>query len=142
MPPSTWTVTKLADSNDGVCDADCSLREAIAVSAPGETIVFDPSLSGGTITLSSYLAVTKNLTIDGSSLTNHVGINGSNSMNVFIISNPVTVTFKGLNILNGRANNTGYGGAIFVAASGSVLNVNGGDLQRQYCPRRTGWRHL
>ena len=122
---STWTVTKLADSNDGACNADCSLREAIAVSAAGDAIIFDPSLSGGTITLSSYLSVTKNLTIDGSSLPTHIGISGSNSMNVFIISNPVTVTLKGFNILNGRANSTGYGGAIYVAASSSVLNVNG-----------------
>jgi len=27
---ATWTVTKTADTNDGVCDADCSLREAVA----------------------------------------------------------------------------------------------------------------
>ena len=25
-----YTVTKTADTNDGTCDADCSLREAIA----------------------------------------------------------------------------------------------------------------
>ena len=29
------TVTKTADTNDGVCDADCSLREAISAAAPG-----------------------------------------------------------------------------------------------------------
>ena len=27
---ATFTVTKIADTNDGVCDADCSLREAVA----------------------------------------------------------------------------------------------------------------
>ena len=26
---TTLTVTKLADTNDGTCDADCSLREAL-----------------------------------------------------------------------------------------------------------------
>jgi CSLREA domain-containing protein len=26
---ATWTVTKFTDSNDNVCDADCSLREAV-----------------------------------------------------------------------------------------------------------------
>ena len=30
---TTWTVTKTADTNDGACDSDCSLREAIAVAA-------------------------------------------------------------------------------------------------------------
>ena len=29
-PPATFVVTKLADTNDGNCNADCSLREAIA----------------------------------------------------------------------------------------------------------------
>ena len=28
-PPTTFTVTKTTDTNDGVCDADCSLREAV-----------------------------------------------------------------------------------------------------------------
>ena len=28
--PAVFTVTKIADTNDGVCDADCSLREAVA----------------------------------------------------------------------------------------------------------------
>ena len=26
---ATYTVTKIADTNDGICNADCSLREAI-----------------------------------------------------------------------------------------------------------------
>src|SRR4051794_34618569 len=29
LPPAVFTVTKTADTNDGVCNADCSLREAI-----------------------------------------------------------------------------------------------------------------
>ena len=29
---AVYTVTKIADTNDGVCDVDCSLREAVAVS--------------------------------------------------------------------------------------------------------------
>ena len=34
---ATRTVTKTADTDDGVCDSDCSLREAIAVAVPGDT---------------------------------------------------------------------------------------------------------
>ncbi|HLM60606.1 MAG TPA: CSLREA domain-containing protein, partial [Pyrinomonadaceae bacterium] len=39
---ATLTVTKIADTNDGACDADCSLREAIAAANPagGDEIVF------------------------------------------------------------------------------------------------------
>jgi len=41
---ATYTVTKTADTNDGTCDADCSLREAIAAAnanAGHDTIEFD-----------------------------------------------------------------------------------------------------
>lgn len=37
---ATVTVTKIADTNDGVCDSDCSLREAVSASKNGDTIVF------------------------------------------------------------------------------------------------------
>src|SRR2546423_704466 len=52
---STVVVTKLADTNDGVCDSDCSLREAIATAGVGATITFNPALSGATIYLASTL---------------------------------------------------------------------------------------
>ena len=40
-PNATYTVTKTADTYDGTCDADCSLREAIGAAnlAPGSTVV-------------------------------------------------------------------------------------------------------
>lgn len=47
------TVTKTADTNDGTCDADCSLREAIAAAVRGTEIVFSPLFdTAQTITLS------------------------------------------------------------------------------------------
>lgn len=48
---ATFTVTKLGDSNDGLCNADCSLREAIRAAnaqVGTDTIV----LPAGTLTLS------------------------------------------------------------------------------------------
>src|SRR5439155_2998816 len=42
---ATFTVTKTADTNDGNCDTDCSLREAIiaANASPGmDTIIIPP----------------------------------------------------------------------------------------------------
>src|SRR5688572_33190754 len=53
-----FTVTKIADTNDGVCDADCSLREAVAAAnaASGDdSVVFDPTVFGAaqTITLTA-----------------------------------------------------------------------------------------
>jgi CSLREA domain-containing protein len=42
---ATFTVTKTADTNDGVCDADCSLREAIlaANAAPDADTITVPA---------------------------------------------------------------------------------------------------
>ena len=69
---AVYTVTKTADTDDGVCDAaDCSLREAIATAnstADEDTIEFDPVLfaSAQTINLSSDLHVLEGkLTING-----------------------------------------------------------------------------
>ena len=47
-----WEVTKLEDTNDGICDTDCSLREAIVAAAPGDEIRFGVT---GTITLTATL---------------------------------------------------------------------------------------
>ena len=70
---ATYVVTKYADSNDGVCDADCSLREAIAAAnatAANDTIGFDTNIFNvaRTIVLASGEIVIANngtLTITG-----------------------------------------------------------------------------
>jgi CSLREA domain-containing protein len=59
------TVTTLEDTNDAVCDAHCSLREAIATANSEDTIIFARQLRGGTINLQSTLVIDKSLTIDG-----------------------------------------------------------------------------
>ena len=57
------TVTKTSDTNDGVCDTDCSLREAISVAANGDTI----TVPAGTYNLSlGDLDVLVSVTINGS----------------------------------------------------------------------------
>ena len=74
---ATFTATKVADSDDGTCDVDCSLREATSAAnanAKADSIVFD-LLGSGTRTLNlgaigdstfgpSALLVTSALTID------------------------------------------------------------------------------
>src|SRR6266852_4956097 len=57
---STLTVTNPADSGDG------SLRAEIAAAQSGDQIVFDPSLNGQTITLTSGpLAISQSIDIEG-----------------------------------------------------------------------------
>ncbi len=70
---ATFVVTKTADTNDGVCDADCSLREAAATanaSLAPDVITFDPVAFAGpqTIVLTGgpvYLTSKGNLHIKG-----------------------------------------------------------------------------
>jgi CSLREA domain-containing protein len=56
---ATYTVTKIADTNDGACDADCSLREAVAAAAAtvdNDTIQFSALFNQAqTITLSGTI---------------------------------------------------------------------------------------
>jgi len=112
---ATFTVTSNADSGVG------SLRQAIIDAngaAGGDTITFDPSLSGQTITLGSALPfLTSDLTIDGSSLAAHVKISGNNAVQVFAI-NLVNLTLTHLDIINGNASD---GGGIL---NNSTLTVN------------------
>ena len=66
------TVDTLTDEADGrIKDGDISLRDAINIAAPGETINFDVSLDGGTIRLTlGELLITRPLTIDATELAN------------------------------------------------------------------------
>ena len=66
---ATFAVSKTADTNDGVCDADCSLREAIVAAnaaAGGDTITF--GVAGlFTISGSALPQITGSLVVNGTS---------------------------------------------------------------------------
>jgi LPXTG-site transpeptidase (sortase) family protein len=111
---ATLTVTKAADTNDGVCDADCSLREAIAAAASGDTISFDGNY---TILLGSTLVIARNLTIDGAGHT--ITVSGGGSVGVFQVNGGVTAALNSLIITNGNAVN---GGGILSSGMLTVTN--------------------
>src|SRR5260370_42170733 len=93
--PSIWTVTSPANSGDG------SLRAMIAAAQDGDQIVFDQSLQGQTITLTSgQLAITKSLDIEGPTADLLAG-SGNHASRVFNISCCATVTIAGLTITFG-----------------------------------------
>src|SRR5262245_66590450 len=76
------TVRKTADTNDGVCDADCSLREAIAVSLAGDDIDFSlPGSAPWTIRLSSGLSVATDLGIIGPGSATDLSVSGDSDSN-------------------------------------------------------------
>jgi CSLREA domain-containing protein len=148
---STVVVTKTADTNDGVCDSDCSLREAIATAGVGATITFNPALSGGTIYLGSTLTLSSDIIIDGSALASQITIsgdsdnNGTGDVRVFFVNSGVTATLdslaitKGSNLFGGGIRNQGTltvtnstlsgnaatsGGGIFNTSSGTLTITN------------------
>ena len=107
---TSLTVTDISDNGPG------SLRQAIASANIGDTITFDPSLSGQTITLASSLDIDKSITIDGSDLDSPIQISGNNSVRVMSIhSEPVVL--KSLIIRNGSSSlwsTTTGGGGIYI----------------------------
>ena len=95
-PSGTHIVTSAGDSGPG------TLRQAIAGAAPGDLIVFDPSLAGATIELTSgQLVIDENLVIDGSDAPG-IAVSGSGLSRVFQIASQVEVEFRSLVVTGGR----------------------------------------
>ena len=109
---ATITVTNTNDSGAG------SLRQALVDAVDGDTINFNSSLNGETITLTSgQLVVDKSVAINGPGAPN-LAVNGNAADRVFYISEDLTVTISGLTIENGNVGGLGgYGGGIFNAHS-------------------------
>lgn len=120
---ATYRVTKTADTNDGVCDADCSLREAIAAAAAtadNDEVVFSAgvfsapqviTLTGGEI----VIAGGGSLTVNGTGMKN-LTISGNNATRLFGINTGGTVSLNNLTLTGGNgagAANTGRGGALY-----------------------------
>ena len=102
-----------------------SLRDAIKQADGGDTIVFDSSLNGQTITLTSgALAISTSLDIQGPGA-HLLAISGNNQSRVFDLSQnldkpTVAVTIAGLTIRDGLSS-SGAGGGIFSRGSTVTL---------------------
>jgi hypothetical protein len=105
-------VTNTNDSGSG------SLRQAIfdATYEPGpafgDTIKFDPSLAGQTITLTTQLGIDQDLTIDGSGLNPPVVLSGGDTSRIMQIIFFANVTISNLTFTQGVSSDDG--GAIEV----------------------------
>ncbi len=144
---TTRVVTKSADTNDGTCDADCSLREAIAAANPGDAVTFDAALNGQTITLSSQITVDKDITINGPGAAN-LTISGGGSVRIFEVNAGKTIQIAGLTLASGSwfdgpalfnrgiltVSNVHITGNHAVASSGSgIYNETGATLTVSGC---------
>ena len=135
---ANYTVTKTADTNDGICDADCSLREAVFAanaSADNDTIAFSALFNSvQTITLSgSEIVVGSNgsLTINGPSAL-LLTISGNNASRILASSANAVVNLNDLRFTAGNgagAVNTGRGGAVYnvggtMTITNSIFHAN------------------
>jgi CSLREA domain-containing protein len=100
---TTFPVTKTDDTDDGTCDSDCSLREAIeaANTNPGAD---DVPVPAGTYLLNlGRLVVSDDLSIAGAGQVNTI-IDGGSADHVIRISRPAeVVAISGVTIQNGYA---------------------------------------
>jgi CSLREA domain-containing protein len=131
-PLTVTTTLDVVDPNDGLT----SLREAIAYanSDPGDdTITFDPSLAGQTITLSSgqleLSDTTGRTTITGLGA-NQLTIDGNHASRVFYVDSGVTADLSRLTVASGFAGEYDSGGGIYnagaLAVADSILSGNWG----------------
>ncbi|HEX8369458.1 MAG TPA: carboxypeptidase-like regulatory domain-containing protein [Pyrinomonadaceae bacterium] len=127
---ATFTVTKIADTNDGACDAaDCSLREAIAAANAGadnDTVLFGEifALAPQTIILSGTdLQINNNgtLTITGP-MNRALTVSGNNQSRIFTNNTGAVTTITNLRLTGGNGVSTVQSGR-----GGGVYN-NGGTL--------------
>src|SRR5947208_4206744 len=103
---ATITVINTADSGPG------SLRQALADANNEDTINFDSSLNGQTITLTSgELVVNRIVSINGPGL-NNLAVDANHASRVFHVSDGASAGISGLSIINGSASGL-YGGGIY-----------------------------
>jgi len=137
-----WVVTSAAD--DGGPD---TLRYAIYFAQDGDTVVFDSSLNGNTIHLTTYidwpfyveLRIDKNLTILGPG-SDKLAVSGGFYYRVFEVTGGSQVTISGLSIVEGGGRSTPgplspaqydelWGGAIYnwgnLTLNNCVVTANG-----------------
>lgn len=114
---ATWMVTKSTDSNDNICDADCSLREAVFNADSGDTVLFNSNLIGQTFTLGgSQIVINKQITIDGNlDGVNVAFISGGDASRIFYLNtNNSALNLKNAILVQGNSS------AIFADVTSSL----------------------
>ncbi len=122
---AVFTVTKTADTNDGACNADCSLREAVAAANtnPGADEVVVPAGSY-VLTLLTLLQVTDDLTLTGALPVGSTLIDQNGILPIVIDpGGGVTAEFVNLHVQNGL-NPFGEGGCILNWPSNTLALTN------------------
>ena len=146
VPQATFSVTKTADTNDGACNADCSLREAIvaanaaagadSITLPAGTYTLTIANTGGTnedASAQGDLDVNDALTITGAGAATTIvqaGTTNSNGIDKVFAFNPICSTavsssMSGVTVRFGR-NTQPNGGGDFSETGGGIDVCNTG----------------
>ncbi len=128
---AVFTVTKTADTNDGLCDSDCSLREAVdaATSLISDNLVlFSPSLNGSTITIGApalHLFGAKSIRIEGPGA-DLLTISGGNTTMIFLVTGkePMDLRFAGMTLTAGRNTQPEIGGGAIDSISSANIEID------------------
>jgi CSLREA domain-containing protein len=146
---ATFTVSNLADTNDGICNVHCSLREAItaANSAAGDDVITFTSNVRGAIDLTSTLPnLLTNISIQGpgANLLTVRRSTAAGTPDFRILNSNGVVSLSGLTFSNGRITGNGddgYAGAIGAGSYGMLTiqdcvfshnyGVNGGAIYNE-----------
>ena len=121
LTPASFRVSKVEDTNDGVCDSDCSLREAIVASAglspPGNQIIFATPFfdSPRTLVLNSELTISSDMAIVGPGA-HRLTISAAGRSRIFRTTGGARVSLGGMRIADGVGADAGC-----VSAAGGTL---------------------
>lgn len=142
---ATFTVTKTTDTNDGLCNTDCSLREAIiasnnnpgadTISIPAGSFVLTLAGTNEDNAATGDLDIRDNVTITGAGRTQTI-IDGNQQDRIMEVFEGFTATIKNLAIKNGVSLSSGAGlwnrGATMltnVLFDGNVASGYGGAIE-------------
>jgi hypothetical protein len=139
LPSTIWTVLNANDSGPG------SLRADIAAAQNGDTINFDSSLAGQTITLTGGpLNITNSVRIDASSLQGGLTISGGGGSRGFNIigdwhtNTGPTVVMDNLTITGGKEASQSSSGGGILNEYGSNLTLTNCTVENNQAPQNGG----
>ncbi|HEY5640454.1 MAG TPA: CSLREA domain-containing protein, partial [Dehalococcoidia bacterium] len=131
---ANFLVTKSADTNDGTCDADCSLREAIiaansnagsdTINIPANTYTLTIAGSGEDAAATGDLDITDDVTLQGAGAASTT-VDAAGLDRVFDVMGVVTVDIGGLTVTGGLTDPSTSRNGGGIQNSDATLTLNG-----------------
>lgn len=143
-----YTVTKTADTADGVCDADCSLREAIgasnttpgAVSVPAGTYALTLAGAGEDNNATGDLDIKAGISLygagPGATIVDAGDLDRAVHIDAGTTTNRISAHLNGLTLTNGTVTNDG--GGVLLAAANNFLTLEDMAITNNVCTLNGG----